>query len=34
MAGSNIPWRQSLESAQAEAKGTGKLVLVDIFSPT
>jgi hypothetical protein len=33
MAGENIPWRHSLEDASAEARNSGKLVLVDLFNP-
>ena len=33
MAGTNIPWRHSLEDATAEATQSGKLVLVDLFNP-
>ena len=33
MAGDNIRWRDSLEGARAEARDTGKLVLIDLFNP-
>jgi hypothetical protein len=33
MAGENVRWRASIEEARAEAKRTGKLVLVDLFNP-
>ena len=33
MAGENIQWRSSLEEAREEARQTGKLVLIDLFSP-
>jgi hypothetical protein len=33
MAGENIPWRHSLESATEEARASGKLILVDLFNP-
>jgi hypothetical protein len=31
---SNIPWVANLEGALSKAKETGKLVLLDFFSPT
>jgi hypothetical protein len=33
MAEGNIAWRHSLEAARREARETGKLVLIDLFSP-
>ena len=33
MAGESINWRGSLEEARAEARRTGKLVLIDLFNP-
>lgn len=30
----DIRWRASLEAARAEAREQGKLVLIDLFSPT
>lgn len=30
----DVRWRPSLETARAEAKERGKLVLIDLFSPT
>lgn len=33
MAGENIPWRHSLESARDEARQSDKLVLIDLFNP-
>lgn len=34
MADENVRWRHSLEEARKEAVQEGKLVLVDLFSPT
>jgi hypothetical protein len=33
MAGENIRWRRSLDEAREEARGTGKLLLIDLFNP-
>ena len=33
MAGENIPWRTDYEAAREEARGTGKLLLIDLFNP-
>jgi hypothetical protein len=33
MASENIRWRESLGAAQSEARGSGKLVLIDLFNP-
>ena len=33
MAGESIAWRSSLDEARAEARRTGKLVLIDLFNP-
>ena len=30
----SIPWMASVDEAIAQAKATGKLVLLDFFSPT
>ncbi len=33
MAGESIAWRESLEETRAEARRTGKLILIDLFNP-
>jgi hypothetical protein len=33
MAGQELHWRHSLEEARAEARSTGKSVLIDLFNP-
>jgi hypothetical protein len=33
MGAENIRWRSRLEDAQQEARGPGKLVLIDLFNP-
>jgi hypothetical protein len=33
MGAENIRWRSRVEEAQQEARGQGKLVLIDLFNP-
>ena len=33
MAAVNVPWLSSVDEARSKARGTDKLVLIDLFNP-